>query len=289
MTQVSLCDQGAAFLAAGLVAKYDTVQSTRSIINIWDELRQNIHIDSRLDYLVALLTQGRLMDLRIKKGNYLKLAQDNMNTIRRELVIALTQTLLGEQNGTDVLAESYIVRLNDVASATITGTFIRISKKVETIKEIMDIWVKIRGMKIVNDNNEFLAVLFATSRMSDLRKLLESGGPELIFENFPALLSAIEPDLKVTKLDLAAAHITIAIVTQTPEIETNAEVVNIWKDLKTDLQLEDDDINIISAILTGGLIQNRTKRIPQDNIKEFFITIKGKLQEILESGASDQG
>ena len=281
MTLETLKDQGAAFLAASLLAKSDKIQSTRFIIDLWVELRKHLKIKSRIDYLAVLLSQGRLMDLKIGEDNYLEIVQDSLENIHRELVVKLTYPLLGEKNGSEVLAETYIVRLNDIASAMIASAVTDLSSKVESTKEIVDIWDEIRETNIIQNNNEYLTALLVTSRINDLKKELgHSGGLNIIIENFRNLLMNLEPTLKVTKIDLAAAYLTIAVVTQTPEIESHGQIITIWKQFKDDLELNNTDLDIIASILTAGLIRNMTMKLDFNYIKELYTRIWNRLQEV---------
>jgi len=281
MTLETLKDQGAAFLAASLLAKSDKIQSTRFIIDLWVELRKHLKIKSRIDYLAVLLSQGRLMDLKIGEDNYLEIVQDSLENIHRELVVKLTYPLLGEKNGSEVLAETYIVRLNDIASAMIASAVTDLSSKVESTKEIVDIWDEIRETNIIQNNNEYLTALLVTSRINDLKKELgHSGGLNIIIENFRNLLMNLEPTLKVTKIDLAAAYLTIAVVTQTPEIESHGQIITIWKQFKDDLELNNTDLDIIASILTASLIRNMTMKLDFNYIKELYTRIWNRLQEV---------
>jgi hypothetical protein len=278
ITKFSLIDQGAANLAASFIARSDKIQSTRQIIDLWDELRKKIRVESRLDYLVLILTQGRLMDLKESEKDYIKLVQENISNIRRELIVALTYPILGVKNGSQILADSYIVRLNDIASAMLAAAFTRLSVRVESAKEILDIWSKIREMNLVTDNNDYLIALLGTSRIIDLRKELEHPDRlKLIIDNFRESFNSGEPNIRITKLDLAAAYLTIAIVTQTPEVETNAQILDIWNKIKSTIKFNDDDLDITAAILTGGILINKTMKIEIDDIRDIFIKIKSSL------------
>lgn len=281
MTLETLKDQGAAFLAASLLAKSDKIQSTRFIIDLWFELRQHLKIKTRIDYLAVLLSQGRLMDLKIGEDNYLQIVQESLENIHRELVVKLTYPILGEKDGSEVLADTYIVRLNDIASAMIASAVTDLSLKVESTKEIVDIWDEIRETNIIQNNNEYLTALLVTSRINDLKKELgHFGGLNLIIENFRNLLLNLEPALKVTKIDLAAAYLTIAVVTQTPEIESHGQIISIWKRFRDDLELNNTDLDIIASILTAGLIRNMTMKLDFNYIKELYTRIWNRLQEV---------
>ncbi len=76
---------------------------------------------------------------------------------------------------------------------------------------------------------------------------------------------AVEPDIRVSKIDLASAFLTIALVSQSTEIESNTKVLEIWDSLKKRINLEDDDLNIIASILASGLIMNRTIKLNYDD------------------------
>jgi hypothetical protein len=286
MNTFSLHDQGAAFLSAGLIAKSDKIQSTRFALSLWAEMRQKLSIKSRLDYLVAILTYGQVMDRRLERGDYFQLISDSITNIRRELVSAITYPILGEKGGTQELADSYIVRLNDAASAILAAAYTSVSTKVESTKELVEIWVKLREMSMVNDNNEYLTALLACSRLNDLKQMIDRGGGlGLILDNFKTLLQSVEPGLSVTKRDLAAAHLTIAFVSQSSEIETSGRVLGTWEELKKELSLEDDDLTITSAILSSGLILNKTMKLSISDIKNIYSTIKENLLETAKSGS----
>lgn len=281
MPQQNLNDYSAAFLAACIVAKSDKIQSTRFAVDVWEELRGELKINSRFDYLTAILSQGRLMDLKIDENNYIEQVKESLDVIRHELVIRLTYPILGEKDGSEVLADSYIVRLNDLASAIMASAVIYLSQKVESSKEIIRIWDQIREMDIVNNNNDYLAALLVASRISDLKKeLKDSHSLDVIIENFKSILSNIEPTLKVSKNDLASAYLTIAIISQTPEIESHKQILDLWQQLKSELKLKDFDNEVIAAILASGLIRNMTLKIDINYVKDIYSRIRTRLQEI---------
>lgn len=283
MNSLSLHDQGAAYLTAGLIAKSDKIQGTRYTIELWNEMRKKLLIESRMDYLVAILAYGQLLDIRLMKGDHFEFINNILNNIRRELIIALTYPVLGEKNGSQLLADSYIVRPNDAASALLAAAYTSVSEKVESSKELVEIWSNVRNMYLVNDNNEYLTALLASSRLNDLKQIIDSGGGvELILENFKTLIISMEPNLKVTKADIAAAHITIAMVSQSIEIESNAQVFKGWELIKNEFPFEDDEFNITAAILAGGLIMNRTIKLNLENIKDISLDVKKRLKESVE-------
>ena len=152
MPNYSLHDQGAAFLTAGLIAKSDKIQSTRYALTLWKEMREKLLIESRFDYLVAVLAYGQLMDRRVPKGDHFTFIIDSINNIRNELVLSLTYPVLGEKGGTPRLAEAYFVKLNDAAAALLAAAYTSVSQKVESTKEVIEIWNNIRGKYLVEDN-----------------------------------------------------------------------------------------------------------------------------------------
>jgi len=280
MNQAALIDQSAALLASCVVAKYDKIQSTQYVVDLWQELRGKLNIQTRFDYLVAILSQGRLMDLKIDKSNYLQLIQESIDIIRQELAVKLTYPIIGIKDGSEVLAKTYIVRLNDIASAMLAAAVTDLSEKVESSKEIIELWDNIREMKIVENNHEYLAALLVTSRINDLKKeLQDTNGLTIIIENFRSLLTNIEPNLKISKIDIAAAYLTIAIITQTPQIESHGEIIRLWSRFKEELELNNKDRDIIASILTAGLIRNMTMKLNINYIKDIFNRIWTRLQE----------
>ncbi len=282
MTVISLHDQGAAFLTAGLIAKSDRIQSTRYALDLWVEIRKKLLISSRLDYLVSILAYGQLMDRRLPKGEHIEFIKECIQNIRRELILTLTQPVLGEKDGTPELAEAYIVRLNDAAAALLTAAYTSVSQKVESTKEVINLWSTIRDMALVKDNNSYLTALLASSRLNDLKQIIDSGsGLEVILQNFKTLLDSVQPEIKVTKADLSSAHLTIALVSQSVEIESNTKVLEIWNKIKAEVSFDNDDLDLITSVLASGLIQNRTMKLKISDIQDIFNSIKSKLPEVL--------
>ncbi|WP_455392409.1 hypothetical protein [[Eubacterium] cellulosolvens] len=281
MTKLVLTDQAAAFLSSCIIAKSEKIESTRFAVELWDDLRKRLKIETRLDYLAAILSQGRLMDLKVKTNDYLGTITETYNMIRDDLVIKLTYPILGEDGGVEILAESYIVRLNDIGAAMIASAVTDLSQKVETSKEIIEIWDKIRQMDIVDNNNEFINALFVASRINDLKKEIKDVHDlSEIMDNFKAIMENQEPELKVTRKHLAAAYLTIAMITQTPEIESHAEILEVWRKFRRELRFEDKELDIITSILTGGLIRNMTLKLDFAYIKDLFNRIRKRLLEM---------
>lgn len=281
MTKNYIHERGVAFLVSSLVANWDKIQTSRFTVDLWNELRGKVEINNRLDYLTALLTQGRIMDLHIDESNYQTMVQESMDNIRRELLFSLTYPILGDRNGTEILAKAYIVRLNDLASAMITAGFTDLSKKVESSKEIIILWNKIRNKNLVRDNRDYLVSLLVTGRIDDLKNELgKPDGINMIVDNFQNLLTDIDQDSHVSKDDLTAAYLTEAIITQTPEIETNGEILSIWERFKAEMKFNNDEVDIIAAILTGGLIRNMTMKLDFNYINDIFNRIRNRLLEL---------
>jgi hypothetical protein len=285
MNPFSIHDQGAALISTGLIAKSDRIQSARNLLTLWDEMRRKILIESRLDYLVSILAYGQLMDRKLPKGDYFEFITDSINNIRQEIIDALTYPILGEKGGTPELAEVYIVRLNDASSAFLTAAYTSVSQKIESTKEVIELWLEIRDKKLVEDNNGYLTALLACSRLNDLKKIIDNGsGLNVILENFKTLLPSVKPDIRVSKIDLASAHLTSALISQSPEIESNTKVLEIWDKIKNELIIDNDDLNITASILSSGLILNRTTKLDLEDIRIIYDSIKVKLPDYRHIG-----
>jgi hypothetical protein len=281
MKHKSMVNIGTAFLTSSIVASSPKVQPTRFAIDLWDEIRSEIELKTRLDYLTALLCRGRLMDLKINEKNYTDSIRASFENIRNELAIAITGPIIGEREDSLVLAENYIVRLNDIASAMITSSFTDLSDKVESTKEIIEFWADVRKRLVIHDNKEFLVSLLVTSRIGDFKKTVKpASGLDILIENFQGLLPELESDIMVTKIDLAAAYLTIGVITQTPEIESNSQILQVWKKIRQELKLRDVDIDIVAAILTGGLLRNMTMKMDFHHVKDTFTRVKNRLLEM---------
>jgi hypothetical protein len=285
MNPFSLHDQGAALITAGLIAKSDKIQSTRNLLTLWDEMRQKILIESRLDYLVSILAYGQLMDRLLPRGDHFEFITECIYNIRQEIIDALTYPILGEKGGTPKLAEAYIVRLNDASSAYLAAAYTSVSQKIESTKEVIELWLEIREKNLVVDNNGYLTALLACSRLNDLKKIIDSGsGLNVILDNFKTLLRSVEPEIRVSKIDLASAHLTNALISQSTEIESNAKVLEIWDKIKNELIIDNNDLNITASILSSGLILNRTSKLSLEDIRIIYDSIKIKLPDFVITG-----
>ena len=53
-------DEVSAFLATTLVSHSYEVESTSSIVNLWDDIRKIVRLQNDLDYIAAILATGRI-------------------------------------------------------------------------------------------------------------------------------------------------------------------------------------------------------------------------------------
>lgn len=228
--------------------------------NLYHELLDKIEIRDEVDYLAAILTIGRILDMKTKDDTFMADIEKFIVTFREAITDKLTAPIIGNEDklGAEQLIDVYKVTNNDFASALLTTSYVFLTHEIETVIKSVELWDVIRDENIVQHKLDYIAAILATGRIRDLKSKV----------NVPIEIKQIAQNLKnvmtdkyqlkletLEQRDIACAFITATYVSRTPPIETNSQIIDLWNDARLKLNLSNDEIDTIIAILICGIIR----------------------------------
>ena len=143
-----------AFLTASYVTETEEIESTTKIVSIWEEMHEEIGVDSELDTIPALLTVGRITELKRPVTDIDEIKQI-YNAIKEETLSVIKKKQMR-------------IRNKDIVTAYMASALIAVSPKVERIKDVVNTWLAVReGLDVIEDE-DVIAVILGTGRIRDL-------------------------------------------------------------------------------------------------------------------------
>jgi len=151
ITQPTLTDQGAAYLTMSCISHSTEVESTSSVLTLWDELRSQVSIRDNLDLASAVLATGRIMDLRadVKSPDALT-----------EIVQSIRADMETQQFGE--------VDYRELSLLLLSAAIVELSPKVEKYRDIVNSWVDLRAMVSVSSIRDIVAIILFAGKIRDL-------------------------------------------------------------------------------------------------------------------------
>lgn len=260
-----------AFITIAFIIHTEKIESTHTIVDLWDEIRNNMKLDNNVNLISAILATGRVLDLKhqLRKEDFLKF-QD-------ELILSIGPHLENKKMSTEI-------NDSDFVSALITASYVAHSSEIETIKMIIDNWEKINNTFNIKDDIDKLAGILTIGRI--LESKTDTNTIEHIYDAFDRIrktLTGLLGKEEVEQKDIAAAFLTGAHVTNTPKMESINDFIQIWDGLRNKLAF-DDHIDYISTILTSGQIVDIDGNIffSDKNISNIKTSIKECIQIKME-------
>jgi len=233
-------DEISAFLTTTFISHSYEVESTKAIVELWDNLRNNVKLKEDLDYISAMLATGRVMDYRfeIKDLNFLHSIINDINTniLSRKIESADLQ--------------------KELVYAHITSASISRSEKVENIREIIDLWMQIKEGLVINDDLDLVAAILTTGRIMELK--IRAGGLDFIntiYLNIKKELASKLSGSDITQKELVAAFLTAAYIEISKKVEKIRDIVDAWENVRSDLVVK-TQWDYIAAILATGKIKD---------------------------------
>lgn len=141
-----------AHITAVSISRSEKVENIREIVDLWMQIKEGIEINDDLDFIAAILTTGRIMELKIKAGGL-----DFINTIFMNLKKELSSQLAGSK-----------ITQEEISAAFLTSAYIEISKKVEKIRDIVEAWEHIRSGLKIKDQWDYIASILSTGKIKDM-------------------------------------------------------------------------------------------------------------------------
>ena len=257
-------DEISAFMATTYISHSYEVETTKSVISLWENLRRSVNIKEDLDYIAAMLATGRIMDygFEIKDPN-----------IYSTIITDIAKNIAGRDFvSTDLQKE--------LVAALITAAGISRSDKVETVREIVDLWVQVNDGLVLKNDLDLIAAILTVGRLMELRAKVE-GFPYIndIYLSIINELSQHVSDKTINRKEIAAALITSAYIEVSPKVERIRDMVDTWLSICDKIFVE-DQWDYITMILSTGKIKDMDAQHISD-IENLTFT-QDKLREHIE-------
>jgi hypothetical protein len=141
-----------ALVASAIISRSEEVEKTKEIVNLWVQIMDGIAISDDLDAIAAILTTGRIMEIKLTVEGYSAISE-NFESMRRVL---------------DEKASGTPVTRKELMAAIITSANVESSKKVEKIGDIVDSWLSICDLISVEDQLDYISYLLSTGKIRDM-------------------------------------------------------------------------------------------------------------------------
>ncbi|UCE74635.1 MAG: hypothetical protein JSV56_02750 [Methanomassiliicoccales archaeon] len=263
---ISNNDEISAFLTSTLVSHTYQVESTQSIVALWDIIRKNVKLKDDLDYVSAMLATGRIMDYRFEI--------DDPNIINSIINDINTNIMSRKIESADLQKE--------MVFALLTSASISRSDTVENIRDIVEQWVQIKDNVEIYDDRDLIAAILTTGRIMELK--IRAGGTDFInniYSNIKKEFDQQASDMTITKKELAAAFLTSAYIEISTKVEKIRDIVDFWLQICNDISIE-DQWDYVSVILSTGKIKDMDALHIQghEGLKDVKDKIKSHIQKI---------
>lgn len=260
-------DEISAFLTTTLISHTYEVESTQAIVTLWDGIRKNVKLMDELDFVSAMLSTGRIMDLGIEVKDI-----NAYNTIINDI----KTYLMGRKIDSTEIQKELMAAL--IASADISK-----SEEVESIRNIVDVWLQIKDGIVIKDDMDLIAAILTTGRIMELK--IRAGGLDFInsiFLNIRKELDQYATEITITQEEIAAAFITSAYIEISKKVEKIRDIVTTWLRIRDQISLE-DNWDYIASILSTGKIKDMDAMHFMDNqaMKDMNEKIRSQIKNLV--------
>ncbi len=265
-------DDISALLTVAFISHTDKVESTRSIVDMWDEVRKTLALRSEIDQISALLATGRIMDLKKEIGS-----QKFIPTVQ-ELISAIAADM-EKRCHFDKISDSQFV------SALLTSAYISHTSEIETINSIIDQWEKINNELNLKDGIDLIAAILTTGRIKEEKYQINNIGQILdVYRLIGDMLRKLVGDRTITQKDIAAAFLTNASIEISPKVEKIQNIIELWQKLEKQLIIR-DEVDYTVTLLTYGRVRDINVQFFLNDtiISEIKASIRGLINSKLES------
>jgi len=231
-------DRLAAIITSACVTKSYEVETTKSIVSLWKDIRNHISLDGPMDGIALILTSGRIMDLErdIKSASDL---DDIINSIKVKV------------DRSEIKNPGF----PEVSTAFLTSACISHSHEVETTKSIVELWELFSRGVNVSDARGLAASILATGRIMDIRVDIKS--PVMINDIVSSITDEIEKSgvSQFEDREVFASFLSSAYIEISPKVEKYRDMVNGWTQVLEEYHPENEKDNV-AAIMYSGRIKD---------------------------------
>lgn len=260
-------DEISAFLTTTVVSHSYEVETTQAIVSLWDHLRNNLELDGDLDYVSAMLSTGRIMDYGFEIKD-LNIVHTIITDINKDIAGRKIQSL-------DLQKE--------LVSALIASASISRSDKVESIREIVNLWTIVRQNITLTDDLDYIAGVLTIGRIMELK--IQSKGFQVINDIFVTIRKELQQkagDMTIRKKELAAAFLTSAYIEISPKVEKIRDMVDTWMKICDQISVK-DHWDYITNILCSGKIKDMDAKhiVVKDDLNDMNNKIRSEIKKIV--------
>jgi hypothetical protein len=266
---ISLEEEGAAFLTAALVAQSPKVESTTTIVKLWLELQKRSAIKDEIDYIVAILTSGRALDIKEEIKN-LDIVFSSMRMINKEIRAYVDSPEKLDKNA--------------ALHAFLTSAVVSDTKKIESTKEIANLWRHMQKDVTIAGDRDMIVSILTLGRITELK--LPISTPEQVREIMGQIGKEIgiaygKKPFKIGNKEIVSAYLTSAFISATPKMERIRDIVETWQYLMKETKVQDED-DMISIILATGRVKDLDSMhmVNATSVKDLIKKIKGQIIKI---------
>lgn len=144
-------DFWASVLASASVSQSSRVETVRETVALWSEYRDKLPDMDPLDRVAVLLAKGRIIDLSTTSLSFAEILS-TVENIKSELVS------LGARE----------TSMEGLAAAMMTAAYITVTSKVESLKDIVATWDRMRGMFSLEDETDLICAILTSGNVTDL-------------------------------------------------------------------------------------------------------------------------
>ncbi len=260
-------DEVSAFLTTTFISHSYEVESTSSIVSLWDNIRNNITLQDDMDYISAILATGRIMDYRYEIKD-----PDIVNTI----ISDINKNLSGR-----TITRADFQR--ELVSAFITAASISRTEEVEHIREIVNLWTIVTEKLPLNDELDLIAGILSIGRIMELK--INIKGYQVINDIFISIRSELGQHATANQIgqkELSAAFVTAAYIEVSPKVEKIRDIVETWMQIGETLNVQ-NHWDYIASILTTGRIRdmNAQHMLAHDDLSMIYQKIREQIKGIV--------
>ena len=242
------------------MSRLEKVETSRFLVDIYNNICENIKIDTEIDYLSALLVTGRILDTKTKRRNLIEEITNFIPLLKNAIIEILTAPVIGsdDKDGAAKLVSAYTVNDNDLAAALLTTSYVYITQEIESVKKITELWGIIRNEDLVQHKLDYLAAILASGRIRDLKATVDvlKEIRQITKDLKKFIVDKYQLDLEnIEQRDIACAYITAAYVSITPPIETSSQIIGLWEETRNKVKLDNSERDLIVSILLCGVIR----------------------------------
>lgn len=256
-----------AFLTSTFISHTYEVESTQAIVTLWDNIRKTVKVKDNLDFISAVLANGRVMDYRFEIND--------LNILNRIITDIHTNIVSRKIESSDIQKE--------LLYAFITSASISRSEKVENIRDIVDLWVEVKEGLEIKDDLDLIAAVLSTGRLMELK--IRAGGLDFINTIYMNLKKELSPQLsgsELTQKELSAAFLTSAYIEISKKVEKIRDIIEAWENVRSDLAVNDQWDYIASILSTGKIKDMDAMHIEgHEGIKKINKKIRKQIKDLV--------